>query len=46
MRGARGWTPDALSEVSGLSAQEVCVALTLLELGGRVRQRAFAFDPV
>ena len=42
----RGWTLDALTEASGLSAQEVSVALTLLELGGRVRRRAFAFDPV
>jgi hypothetical protein len=42
----RGWTLDALTEASGLSAQEVNVALTLLELGGRVRRRAFAFDPV
>jgi hypothetical protein len=41
-----GWTLDALAEATGLSAQEVCVALTLLELGGHVRQRAFAFDPV
>jgi len=43
---SKGWTLDALTEASGLSVQEVCVALTLLELGGRVRQRAFAFDPV
>jgi hypothetical protein len=46
MGDCRGWTLDALTEASGLSAQEVCVALTLLELGGRVRRRAFAFDPV
>jgi hypothetical protein len=41
-----GWTLDALIESSGLSAQEACLGLTLLELGGRVRRRAFAFDPV
>ena len=41
-----GWTLDALTESSGLSAQEVSVALTFLELGGHVRRRAFAFDPV
>jgi predicted Rossmann fold nucleotide-binding protein DprA/Smf involved in DNA uptake len=41
-----GWSLDALTEASGLSVQEVSVALTLLELGGRVRRRAFAFDPV
>jgi hypothetical protein len=41
-----GWTLEALTESSGLSVQEACVALTLLELGGRVRRRAFAFDPV
>ena len=37
---------EALTESSGLSVQEVCVGVTLLELGGRVRRRAFAFDPV
>jgi hypothetical protein len=42
----RGWTVDALTEASGLSAREVNVALTLLELGGCVRRCAFAFDPV
>jgi len=42
----RGWTLDALTEASGLSVQEVSVALTLLEVGGRVRRRAFAFEPV
>ncbi len=39
------WTLEALTESSGLSAQQVCVALTLLELGGRVRRHAFAFNP-
>jgi hypothetical protein len=37
---------DALIEKNGLSAREVAVALTLLELGGRVRYRDFVFDPV
>jgi hypothetical protein len=41
-----GWTLDALTEASGLSVQEVSIALTLLELGGRVQRRAFAFHPV
>jgi hypothetical protein len=41
-----GWTIDALTESSGLSVPEVCGALSLLELGRRVRRRAFAFDPV
>jgi hypothetical protein len=41
-----GWTLDALAEASGLSVHEVSVALTLLELAGCVRRRAFAFDPV
>ncbi len=43
---AGGWTLDALTEASGLSAQEVCVAMTLLELGGHVGRHAFSFDPV
>jgi hypothetical protein len=42
----RGWTSDALVEASGLSVREVAVALTLLELDGRVTRRALAFDPV
>jgi predicted Rossmann fold nucleotide-binding protein DprA/Smf involved in DNA uptake len=41
-----GWSIDALAEASGLVAREVTVALTLLELGGRVQRRAFAFDPM
>jgi DprA/Smf-like nucleotide binding protein involved in DNA uptake len=41
-----GWTPDALVDASGLAASEVNVALTLLELTGRVRCRACGFDPV
>jgi predicted Rossmann fold nucleotide-binding protein DprA/Smf involved in DNA uptake len=41
-----GWTIDALTESSGLSVPQVCRALTLLEVAGRVRRRAFAFDPV
>jgi hypothetical protein len=41
-----GWTPDALVDASGLAASEVNVALTLLELAGQVRCRAFGFDPV
>jgi DprA/Smf-like nucleotide binding protein involved in DNA uptake len=41
-----GWTADALSEASGLRASDIHVSLTLLELAGRVRSRAFGFDPV
>jgi hypothetical protein len=41
-----GWTLDALTESSGMSVRQVSSAVTLLELGGRVRRRAFAFDPV
>ncbi len=41
-----GWSLDALIERTGLSASAVSVALTLLEVGGRVRYHDFLFDPV
>jgi hypothetical protein len=41
-----GWSLDALVEGSGLPASAVASALTLLELGGRVRYRDFVYDPV
>jgi hypothetical protein len=41
-----GWSQDALTEATGLSVREIQVALFQLELGGRVRRTAFAFDPV
>jgi hypothetical protein len=45
--GGRGrWIPDTLIEASGLSASEVNSALTLLQLSGRIRRRADAFEPV
>jgi hypothetical protein len=44
-RGGR-WSADSLIEASGLSAREVNVALTYLQLGGRIRRRADAFEPI
>jgi hypothetical protein len=41
-----GWGPDELVEASGLLAQQVNAALTLLELDGRVRWRTSGFEPV
>jgi hypothetical protein len=46
MAHARRWSTEKLIEASGLSAREVQTALTFLELGGRVRRRADAFEPV
>ncbi len=46
MGGRGGWSQDALTEASGLSARQVQVALFQLELGGNVRRRAFSFDPL
>lgn len=41
-----GWSADALIEASGLSASQVAVALTLLELAGCARWRDFALEPI
>ena len=41
-----GWSDDALIEASGLSASQVAVNLTLLEVAGRVRRRDFYLEPV
>jgi len=41
-----GWSPDALIEASGLSASQVAVALTLLELARLIRRRDFLLEPV
>jgi hypothetical protein len=41
-----GWTTDALIESSGFPAREVAAMLTWLELDGKVRNRAGAFEPV
>jgi hypothetical protein len=41
-----GWSADALIDASGLSASQVAVALTLLELAGRVRWRDFTLEPI
>jgi DprA winged helix domain len=46
MGGSGRWIPDTLIEASGLSASEVNSALTLLQLSGRIRRRADAFEPV
>ena len=46
MGGGGRWIPDTLIEASGLSASEVNSALTLLQLSGRIRRRADAFEPV
>jgi len=40
------WDADRLIEASGLSAREVNTALTLLQLGGRIRRREDAFEVV
>jgi len=45
--GGRGrWNADRLIEASGLSAREVNVALTYLQLGGRIRRRDDVFEPI
>jgi predicted Rossmann fold nucleotide-binding protein DprA/Smf involved in DNA uptake len=46
MGGSGRWIPDTLIEASGLSASEVNSALTFLQLSGRIRRRADAFEPV
>jgi len=45
--GGRGrWSADSLIEASGLSAREVNVALTYLQLGGRILRRNDVFEPI
>jgi hypothetical protein len=46
MRRRGGWSAEALIEASGLSASQVAVSLTLLELAGRVRWRDLMLEPV
>ena len=46
MGGSGRWIPDTLIEASGLSASEVNSALTFLQLSGRIRRRAGAFEPI
>ena len=46
MGGAGRWNADSLIEATGLSAREVNTALTFLELGGRIRRRNDAFEPI
>jgi hypothetical protein len=46
MGGSGRWIADTLIEASGLSASEVNSALTYLQLSGRIRRRADAFEPI
>jgi predicted Rossmann fold nucleotide-binding protein DprA/Smf involved in DNA uptake len=46
MGGVGRWNADRLIEASGLSAREVNVALTYLQLGGRIRKRDGVFEPI